>query len=74
MANGVGAEVDVVVFLSEFVGSTGNGNDKRTIPWAHIDIAGPAENKGAGYGFVAKGPTAVTVRALLALAREFSVA
>jgi leucyl aminopeptidase len=62
------------VFLSEFVGTNGEGDDKRTIPWAHIDIAGPSENKGGGYGFVAKGPTGVTVRALLALAGEFSAA
>jgi leucyl aminopeptidase len=62
------------VFLSEFVGTNGDGDSRKTIPWAHIDIAGPSENKGAGYGFVGKGPTAVTVRALLALAEEFSAA
>jgi leucyl aminopeptidase len=61
-------------FLSEFVGTNGEGDDKHPIPWAHIDIAGPSDNKGGGYGFVAKGPTGVTVRALLALAREFSAA
>jgi leucyl aminopeptidase len=62
------------VFLSEFVGTNGEGDSRKTIPWVHIDIAGPSENKGAGYGFVGKGPTAVTVRALLALAEEFSAA
>jgi leucyl aminopeptidase len=62
------------VFLSEFIGSNGESEASTTIPWAHIDIAGPSENKGAGYGFVGKGPTGVTVRALLALAREFSAA
>jgi len=62
------------VFLSEFVGTNGEGAEKRTIPWAHIDIAGPSENKGAGFGFVGKGPTGVTVRALVALAEEFSAA
>jgi leucyl aminopeptidase len=60
------------VFLSEFVGSNGEGDAKHTIPWAHIDIAGPSENKGNGFGFVGKGPTGVTVRALVALAEEFS--
>jgi leucyl aminopeptidase len=60
------------VFLSEFIGTNGEGDDRSTIPWAHIDIAGPSENKGGGYGFVGKGPTGVTVRALLALAGEFS--
>ena len=62
------------VFLSEFVGTNGEGDDRHTIPWAHIDIAGPSENRGGGYGFVAKGPTGVTVRALIALAGEFSAA
>jgi leucyl aminopeptidase len=61
------------VFLREFVGTTGEGAAKRSIPWAHLDIAGPAHNSGAGYGFIGKGPTGVTVRALLALAEEFSV-
>lgn len=61
-------------FLSQFVGTNGEGDGLRTIPWAHIDIAGPSDNKGGGYGFVGKGPTGVTVRALLALAGEFSAA
>ena len=62
------------VFLSEFVGTNGEGDERKTIPWAHVDIAGPSENKGAGFGFVGKGPTGVTVRALVALAGEFSAA
>jgi leucyl aminopeptidase len=62
------------VFLSEFVGTNGEGDDKRTIPWAHLDIAGPSENKGGGFGFVGKGPTGVTVRTLVALAEELSAA
>ena len=62
------------VFLKEFIGTTGEGDAKRTIPWAHLDIAGPAANPGAGFGFVGKGPTGVSIRALLALAEEFSAA
>jgi leucyl aminopeptidase len=60
------------VFLSEFVGTNGEGADAARIPWAHLDIAGPSDNKGGGFGFVGKGPTGVTVRALIALAEEFS--
>jgi leucyl aminopeptidase len=60
------------VFLSEFVGTNGEGDDEHPIPWAHIDIAGPSDNKGGGFGYTGKGPTGVTVRALLALAGEFS--
>jgi len=60
------------VFLREFVGSTGEGAESRTIPWAHLDIAGPANNEAGGYGYTVKGPTGVTVRTLIALAEDFS--
>ncbi|TBN56844.1 leucyl aminopeptidase [Glaciihabitans arcticus] len=60
------------VFLREFVGTVGEGDEKRSIPWAHLDIAGPANNEGGGYGYTVKGSTGVTVRALLALAEDFS--
>jgi leucyl aminopeptidase len=52
-------------FLARFVGNDASGTP---IPWAHLDIAGPSENKGAPYGWLGKGPTAVTVRTLIALA------
>ncbi|MDJ0348273.1 leucyl aminopeptidase [Cryobacterium sp. PH29-G1] len=57
------------VFLQEFIGTDAAGT---TIPWAHLDIAGPAQNSGAGWGFTAAGPTGVSVRALLRLAEDFS--
>lgn len=57
------------VFLQEFVG---NAKDGSRIPWAHLDIAGPANNDGGGFGYTGKGPTAVTVRTLLALAERIS--
>ena len=60
------------VFLREFVGTVGEGAEKRSIPWAHLDIAGPANNEGGGYGYTVKGPTGVTVRTLIALAEDFS--
>jgi leucyl aminopeptidase len=76
------------VFLREFVGIQGQANSvshdntatptpaqpqpKPLIPWAHLDIAGPANNDSGGFGFTGKGPTAVTVRSLLALAEHFS--
>jgi leucyl aminopeptidase len=60
------------VFLREFVGTTGEGTEKRPIPWAHLDIAGPANNDGGGFGFTGKGPTAITLRTLVALAEDFS--
>ncbi|MEV7972074.1 leucyl aminopeptidase [Cellulomonas sp. NPDC089187] len=46
------------IFLQEFVGST---------PWAHLDIAGPAFNEKAPFGYTPAGGTGVGVRTLLAL-------
>jgi leucyl aminopeptidase len=60
------------VFLQEFVGTTGEGDDAARIPWAHLDIAGPAKGPSSPYGFTGKGPSAVSVRALLRLAEDFS--
>lgn len=60
------------VFLQEFVGRTGDEDDAPRIPWAHLDIAGPAKGPSAPYGFTAKGPSAVSVRALIRLAEDFS--
>jgi len=49
-------------FLERFVG--------EGIPWAHLDIAGPSEVKGGGYGWLGKGATGVMVRTLIALAED----
>jgi len=57
-------------FLREFIGKTGDGDDATTIPWAHLDIAGPANNGAAGWGFTGKGPTGVAVRALVQFAEQ----
>ncbi|MBV9141456.1 MAG: leucyl aminopeptidase [Pseudonocardiales bacterium] len=47
------------VFLSEFV--------PDDIPWAHLDIAGPAYNTGSPWGYTTKGGTGVPVRTLAAV-------
>lgn len=70
--NTAGGMMIAAAFLREFVGTTGDGDEKRTIPWAHLDIAGPANNSGNGWGFTAKGPTGVAIRALIELAGEYS--
>ena len=69
IGNTAGGMLLAGVFLREFVGTTDSGD---RIPWAHLDIAGPANNGGNGWGFVGKGPTGVAVRALLQLAEEYS--
>ncbi|GAA3687864.1 leucyl aminopeptidase [Arthrobacter ginkgonis] len=63
-----GGMMTAAVFLSEFVGE----NAGRRIPWAHLDIAGPAYNEGAPYGYTPKNATGSTLRTLLALAEDFA--
>ncbi|WP_153398964.1 leucyl aminopeptidase, partial [Ornithinicoccus halotolerans] len=56
-------------FLREFVGS---GADGATLPWAHLDIAGPAFNEKSPHGYTPKGGTGSGVRALVALAESYA--
>ncbi|WP_348788003.1 leucyl aminopeptidase [Leifsonia sp. NPDC080035] len=60
------------VFLQEFIGRTSEADDAPRIPWAHLDIAGPAKGPASPYGFTGKGPSAVSVRALVRLAETIS--
>ena len=53
---------------AEFVGEDAG----RSIPWAHLDIAGPAYNEGAAFGYTPKNATGSTVRTLVALAEDFA--
>ncbi len=55
-----GGALYAAAFLREFVGDG--------IPWAHLDIAGPAFNEGSAAGYTPKGATGVAVRTLVALA------
>ena len=56
------------LFLREFV-----GREKGKKPaWAHLDIAGPANNDAAAYGHTPKGATGVTVRTLVQLAKDLA--
>lgn len=70
--NTAGGALLAGVFLQEFVGRIGDADDAPRIPWAHLDIAGPAKSPAAPYGFTGKGPSAVSVRALIRLAESFS--
>ncbi len=67
--NTAGGMLLAAAFLRDFVGTRDDGS---AIPWAHLDIAGPANNGAAGWGFTGKGPTGVATRALIDLAREFA--
>jgi leucyl aminopeptidase len=56
------------LFLREFVGKESGAKPA----WAHLDIAGPANNDGAAYGHTPKGATGVTVRTLVQLAKDLA--
>ena len=58
-----GGALTAAAFLRSFVGD---------VPWAHLDIAGPAWNDKAAYGYVPKGGTGMAVRTLVALARSLA--
>ncbi len=61
-----GGMMTAAVFLREFVGQV----DGEKIPWAHLDIAGPAFNEGGAYGYTPKAGTGVGVRTLLAYVED----
>ncbi len=54
-------------FLAEFVGTGKNG---QQIPWAHLDIAGPAFNDKAPWGYTPKQGTGFGVRTLVGIAES----
>ncbi|EAR23753.1 aminopeptidase [marine actinobacterium PHSC20C1] len=68
--NTAGGMLIAAAFLKDFVGKRPDSGE--TIPWAHIDIAGPSDNRGGGWGYVGKGATGIGVRTLIELAEEFS--
>jgi leucyl aminopeptidase len=68
MGERMGGMLVAGLFLKEFVGQRADGQGQ--IPWAHLDIAGPAFNSGAPWGYTPKGGTGHAVRTLLALAEE----
>jgi leucyl aminopeptidase len=71
------------LFLAEFVpdrpatGANGAGESRTesdggstTLPWVHLDIAGPAFNAGSPHGYTPTGGTGVAVRTLLGLVED----
>ncbi|WP_431306875.1 hypothetical protein [Escherichia coli] len=45
--------------------------EAERIPWAHVDIAGPAFNEKAPYGYTTKSGTGVMVRTLISYLESF---
>ena len=63
----MGGMMTAAVFLQEFIGKSKDG---ETIPWAHLDIAGPAFNESAPYGYTPKQGTGMSVRTLVAYVED----
>ena len=42
------------------------------VPWAHLDIAGPAFNDGAAHGYTPKGGTGAATRTLVQIAQDMA--
>ena len=64
IGNRYGGALQAGAFLKEFVG--------EGLPWAHLDIAGPARNTDAAHGYTPKGGTGFGVRTLVALAERLA--
>lgn len=60
-----GGMITAALFLREFVGTDGTD-----IPWAHLDIAGPAFVEGSAFGYTPVGGTGTPVRTLVAFAES----
>ena len=60
--NTLGGMLLAGLFLKEFVGSDSEGD---LIPWAHLDIAGPAANSSQAWGYTPKGATGALTRTIL---------
>ncbi|WP_165990193.1 leucyl aminopeptidase [Streptomyces sp. YIM 98790] len=58
----MGGGLSAGLFLKEFVA--------EGVPWAHLDIAGPAFNEGGAFGYTPKGGTGSSVRTLVRLAER----
>ena len=68
MGESFGGMLVAGTFLKEFVGS----REGEPIPWAHLDIAGPAFNQADAYGYTPKGGTGAAVRTFVQLAEDLA--
>lgn len=58
------------VFLKQFIGKSKKTG--KMLPWAHLDIAGTANNESSAYGYTPKGATGVVLRTLVSVAEGMS--
>lgn len=64
-----GGMIIAALFLQDFVGDDADG---AQLPWAHLDIAGPAYSTDDAYGYVGRGASGYGVRTLVQLAQSRS--
>lgn len=81
-----GGMMTAAVFLREFVGpvnvgktvkqseTTASEPNPEQIPWAHLDIAGPAFNESSPYGYTPKQGTGASVRTLIGFTERLAAA
>ena len=69
VGNTAGGMLFGAMFLREFIGKK-TATSNQTIDWAHLDIAGPADNDGAGYGYIPRGASGSYVRTLITIAEH----
>jgi len=63
------------LFLAEFVPDLDAAEgETRKVPWAHLDIAGPAFNTGSAHDYTPVGGTGVAVRTLIGLLEDVATA
>lgn len=69
-----GGMLSAGLFLREFIGKSGGkkaADDAPRIPWAHLDIAGPAFVDDKAHGYCPMGGTGVGVRTMLGVLRGY---
>jgi leucyl aminopeptidase len=64
IGDGMGGMLSAGVFLREFI--------PDSQPWVHIDVAGPAYNDAAAYGYTPKGGTGAMVRTFVQIASDLA--
>jgi leucyl aminopeptidase len=74
MGDSFGGMLVAGMFLKDFVGNREGQSPAEQIPWAHLDIAGPAFNQGSPYGYTPKGGTGAAVRTFVQLAEDLASA
>jgi len=66
--NPLGGMLLAGLFLKEFVGPRDPADSASgSIPWAHLDMAGPASNSSGAFGYTPKGATGALTRTLISL-------